>query len=35
MLLKKKKKATRKLGHDDDNRSGQARLLGEKTDEKL
>ncbi len=35
MLLKKKKRATRKLWLDDDKRSGQARLLGEKTDEKL
>ena len=35
MLLKKKKRATRKLWHNDDNRSGQARLLGEEADEKL
>ena len=35
MLLKKKKRATRKLWLDDDNRSGQARLLGEEADEKL
>ena len=34
MLLKKKKRATRKLWHNDDNRSGQARLLGEEADEK-
>ncbi len=35
MLLKKKKRATRKPWHNDDNRSGQARLLGEEADEKL
>ena len=32
MLLKKKKRATRKLWFDDDKRSGQARLLGEETE---
>ena len=35
MLLKKKKRATRKLWHNDDKLSGQARLLGEEADEKL
>ena len=35
MLFGKKKRATRKPWHNDDNRSGQARLLGEEADEKL
>ena len=35
MLLKKKKRATRKLWHNVYNRPGQARLLGEEADEKL
>ena len=34
MLFGKKKRATRKLWLDDDNRPGQARLLGEEADEK-